>query len=81
LFALDRELPDNTKLSGSLFLAGLWLLFLATVFPSALGEWRFAVIWTGWTLVGLAFVLFARQKLKNRRQQNKLGNHSSLRRT
>jgi hypothetical protein len=62
-FSFDRELPDNTKFIGSLFIAGLWLLLLAVLFPVQLSPWRFELTWAGWLLIGLSLILFARRKL------------------
>lgn len=62
LLHAERDIKDNTKLVGSLAIAGLWLLLLAELFPAQLGLWRDWFDWAGWILIGLAFFLFARRK-------------------
>lgn len=66
LFKFERGIEDNTKLVGSLLLAGAWLLLLTEILPGPFGSWLEGAIWCGWGLVGLAAFLFVRRKIGRR---------------
>jgi len=63
LLKTERELPDNSRLTGSIFIAGALLLIVAELFPGKLGPWREWCYWAGWSGVGLAVFLFLRRKI------------------
>lgn len=63
LLRVDGELPDNSRLAGSLFIGGVWLLLIAKLFPRQLGPWLDWCLWTGWICVGLATFMFVRRKI------------------
>ncbi|HKV24620.1 MAG TPA: hypothetical protein VJN93_08520 [Candidatus Acidoferrum sp.] len=55
-------MQDNTKLVGSLFLGGVWLLLLTWIFPAPFGSWLEDFVLAGWVLIGIASFLFLRRK-------------------
>ena len=63
LLKVDRELPDNSRLTGSIFIAGVWLVLIAELFPGQLGLWRDWCYWGGWSCIGLAGFLLVRRKI------------------
>jgi hypothetical protein len=65
LLGLERALPDNSRLAGSLFVLGAWLLLAAEFLPSLTGRWRDRVVLVGWCLVGVAAYIYLRGKLNN----------------
>lgn len=71
LLKFERGIEDNTKLVGSLLLAGVWLLLLTEILPGPFGSWLEGAIWCGWGLVGLGAFLFLRRKIG--RRQNSSG--------
>ena len=64
LLKVDSELPDNSRLTGSIFIAGVWLILIAELFPQQLGPWRDWCYWGGWIGVGLALFLLLRRKTR-----------------
>jgi hypothetical protein len=72
LLNFERDLKDNWKLVGSLWIGGVWLIVFAEVFRTQLGIWREWFLGCGWILVGLAAFLFLRRKIwaLARSQQN-----------
>lgn len=60
---VDSGLRDNTRLAGSIFIGGAWLVLVAVLFPKHLGEWRSWFYWGGYGLVGLALFLVARRRV------------------
>jgi phosphatidylglycerophosphate synthase len=72
---MDGELPDNTRLVGSILIGGVWLLLIAKLFSPQLGRWSDWCLWAGWICVGLAIFMVVRRKI--RRWQGK-GRKSSV---
>jgi hypothetical protein len=72
LLSLERGLEDNSKLVGSLFIGGFWLLLLAELFPAQLGIWSEWFVWGGWISIGIAVFLFARRKIWVWRGRNRI---------
>lgn len=65
LLKAEGELPDNSRLAGSFFIGGIWLLLVAELFPHLLGPWREWCLWAGWICVGLAAFMVVRRKIRN----------------
>lgn len=78
LFKFERGIEDNTKLVGSLLLAGFWLLLLTEILPGAFGSWLVGAIWCGWGLVGLAAFLFLRRKDVRRQKSSAMRKRRSF---
>jgi fatty acid desaturase len=63
LLKIEGDLPDNSRLTSSIFIGGVWLILIAAFFPQQLGLWREWCVWGGWICVGLAAFLFVRRKI------------------
>ncbi|MGB2591318.1 MAG: hypothetical protein WA853_04885 [Candidatus Acidiferrum sp.] len=74
----EQGLQDNTKLVGSLFLGGVWLLLLTAIFPEIFGSWREGFYWAGWILVGVAAFLFLRRKIWEKQGRRKSAKRNTL---
>lgn len=78
LLKFERGFEDNTKLVGSLLLAGAWLLLLTEILPGAFGSWLVGSIFCGWGLVGLGAFLFLRRKIGRRQNSSARRERRSL---
>jgi hypothetical protein len=63
LLKIEGELPDNSRLAGSILIGGVWFILVAELFPRQLGPWRDWCFWGGWIYVGLSAFLFIRRKI------------------
>jgi hypothetical protein len=64
LLKVEGELPDNSRLVGSIFIGGIWPILVADLFPRQLGPWREWFLWGGWLCVGTAAFLILRRKVR-----------------
>jgi hypothetical protein len=62
LLRLEREVPDNSRLAGSLFMLGAWFLLIAEFFPRLAGPWRNWLALAGWFFAGVAVYIYLRRK-------------------
>jgi len=65
LLKVEGELPDNSRLVGSIFIGGMWLLLIAKLFPQQLGYCMDWCLWAGWICVGLLTFMVVRRKIRN----------------
>lgn len=63
LLQVEGDLPDNSRLVGSILIGGAWLILVAELFPDPLGVWRDWFLWVGWFAVGLALFLLLRRQV------------------
>lgn len=45
LLQVEGDLPDNSRLVGSILIGGAWLILVAELFPDPLGVWRDWFLW------------------------------------
>jgi hypothetical protein len=64
LLKIERDLPDNSRLTGSVFIGSTSLLLIAKLFPQQLGRWLEWGMWTGWICIGLTTFMFTRRKIR-----------------
>jgi len=78
LLKIDGDLPDNSRLAGTIFIGGLWLLLIAKIFPQQLGRWPDGCLWVGWICVGLATFMVVRRKMRNWQGKDRKSNASAI---
>lgn len=76
LLQVQSDLPDSSRLIGSILIGGAWLLLIAEIFPRQLGSWRVWCLWGGWICVGLGLFLLLRRQIW--KWQGKVPKHKRL---
>ena len=63
ILKLEGKQQDNSRLVGSLFIGGVWLLLVANFVTGLAALWRDWLRIGGWFLLGLGAYMYLRRKL------------------
>jgi hypothetical protein len=81
ILKLEGKQQDNSRLLGSLFIGGIWLLLVANFAQGLTALWRDWLGIGGWFLLGLGAYMYLRRKLWHWKAERAAARNTSINRT
>ncbi len=80
ILKLEGRQQDNSRLVGSLIIAGIWLLLVANFVPALTTLWRDWLRIGGWFLLALAVYMYLRRKFWRCKAERAAARNTSINR-